>query len=207
MPDFAKVSGHTANVIWLPAVEITERLNAGEQTDLVFSPKNAVSAQIAKGTLIAADRADPVQSGVGMGIAKGARRPGVSTPEALKATLLAARSIGYATGPSGDHVAVVIKSLGIEAALAPKTTIIQGFVGKAVESGQVEIGFQQVPEILLVPGIDLLGPLPGDLQKMTTFSIAMHRSTAKLEACRAFIRYFSSRALAPEYRKHGLEPL
>jgi molybdate transport system substrate-binding protein len=207
LPAFKKATGYTAKVTWLPTVEITNRLEAGEAVDMVFYPKNSISAQIAKGTLLSGGAADLVQSGVGIGIAKGANKPDVSSADALKAALLAAKSIGYATGPSGDHVANVLKRLGIGDAVRHKITIVQGFVGKAVASGQVEIGFQQVPEIMLVPEIDLLGPLPGELQLMTVFSAAVHRSCRSIAACQSFIQFFGRPEIAAKFRIYGLEPL
>jgi molybdate transport system substrate-binding protein len=207
LPAFNKATGYTANVTWLPTVEITQRLEAGEVVDMAFYPKNSISAQIAKGTLLSGGAADLVQSGVGIGIAKSAKKPDVSSPDALKAALLAARSIGYATGPSGDHVANVLRRLGIEHAVNHKITIVQGFAGRAVASGQVEIAFQQVPEIMLVPEIDLLGPLPGDLQLMTVFSAALHSSCREVEACKSFIKFFASPQVAAKFHVYGLQPL
>jgi molybdate transport system substrate-binding protein len=207
LPAFNKASGHAVNVTWLPTVEITHRLDAGEKVDMVFYPKNSVSAQIAKRTLLPEGAADLVQSGVGIGIAKGAKKPDVSSAEALKAALLSARSIAYATGPSGDHVANVLKNLDIEDAVKHKITIVQGFVGKAVASGQVEIGFQQVPEIMLVPEIDLLGPLPEELQLMTVFSAAIHRSCRDMEACQSFIQFFGRPEIASKFSTYGLVTL
>jgi molybdate transport system substrate-binding protein len=144
---------------------------------------------------------------VGIGIAKGAKKPDVSSTDALKAALIEAKSIGYATGPSGDHVANVLKRLGIEEAVKRKITIVQGFVGQAVASGQVEIGFQQVPEIMLVPEIDLLGPLPEELQLMTVFATAIHRSCRDMEACQSFIQFFGRPEIASKFSTYGLEPL
>jgi molybdate transport system substrate-binding protein len=207
LPAFNKASGHTVNVTWLPAVEITQRLDAGEKVDMVFYPKNSISVQIAKGTLLPSGAVDLVQSGVGIGIAKGAKKPDVSSGDALKATLLEAKSIGYATGPSGDHVANVLRRLGIEEAVKRKIIIVQGFVGKAVASGQVKIGFQQLPEIMLVPEIDLLGPLPEELQLMTVFSAAIHNSCRDMEACKSFIKFFASPEIAAKLSTYGLESL
>jgi len=205
--NFEKQSGIKVNVEWLPSVDITKKLVNGDKMDFVFYPSKPVQDFIKKGTLLADGQAEIVQSGIGIGVPKSSKQENINTSTDFKNALLKAQTIIYATGPSGDHIESVIRQLGIEENIKNKIKISSGFVGKDIEKGDGDIGFQQIPEILLVPGIKLLGPLPKELQKMTPFTIAAHSSTKNLINTLSLVSYLKQKDLVPEYKKCGLEPI
>ena len=204
---FEKQSGIKVNVEWLPSVDITKKLVNGDKMDFVFYPSKPVQDFLKKGTLQAQGQAEIVQSGIGIGVPKSSKQENINSSTDFKNALLSAKTIIYATGPSGDHIESVIRQLGIEDTIKNKIKISSGFVGKDIEKGDGDIGFQQIPEILLVPGIKLLGPLPKELQKMTPFTIAAHSSTKNLNNTLSFISYLKQKDLELEYKKFGLEPV
>ncbi len=139
---------------------------------------------------------------------KGAAKPDIGTVDAFKKTLLSARSIGYSTGPSGVYMLSVFEKLGIADQVKGKLrqTPSGVFVGSLIASGEAEIGFQQVAELVHFEGIDYVGPLPGDLQKWTMFSAGVHAGTKQAELAKALLKFLTAPAAAPVIRKHGLEP-
>ncbi len=205
--DYERKTGNKVIIEWLPAVEITQRLKAGATPDFVFNPSKSVDDFIQSGVLLSDGRLEIVQSGIGIGVPRGTPKRTIATMEDLKQALLSAKSIVYATGPSGDHIESLIKQMGIGEQIKGKIKISTGFVGKDIEKGMGDIGFQQIPEIMLVPGIDLLGPLPPDCQKMTPFSIAVVASSKHAKTSKEFFKFLKNPALSPEYKKHGLDPL
>ncbi len=138
---------------------------------------------------------------------EGAPKPDIGTPEAFKAALLAAKSVAYSQGASGQHFATVIQRLGLVDALKPKTVIVQGKpVGAAVAAGEAEIGIQQVAELLPVKGITLVGPLPGDLQKIIPYSAGVSVKAKEAEAAKALIQFFFNPGSLSVLKKKGMEP-
>ena len=139
---------------------------------------------------------------------KGAAKPDIRSAEALKRTLLAAKSIGYSTGPSGVYMLSVFEKLGIAGEVKGKLkqTPSGVFVGNLIASGETEIGFQQISELVHFPGIDYVGPLPGELQRMTVFSAGVHAGAKQADAAKALVRFITAPAAAAVIRKHGLEP-
>ena len=126
----------------------------------------------------------------------------------MKKTLLAAKSIGYSTGPSGVYVVSVFEKMGIADQVKGKLkqTPSGVFVGTLIANGETEIGFQQISELVHFDGIDYVGPLPGDLQRMTMFSAAVHAGAKQPEEAKALVKFLTAPAAAPIIKKHGLEP-
>jgi molybdate transport system substrate-binding protein len=122
--------------------------------------------------------------------------------------MLAARSIGYSTGPSGDHVVNLIERFGIADQIKPKLRQVP--TGTRMEAivatGEAEIGFQQVSELIRAPGIDYVGPLPADIQKITVYSAGIHANAKQPEAAKALIGALSASDAAPVIKHHGMEP-
>jgi molybdate transport system substrate-binding protein len=147
-------------------------------------------------------------AGLGISVRAGAPKPDISTVEAYKATLLAAKSIGYSTGPSGVYMLSVFERLGIADQVKGKLrqTPSGVFVGSLIASGEAEVGFQQIGELKRFPGIDYVGPLPGELQRMTVFTAGVHTGAKQADAARALLKFITAPAAAPVFMKHGLEP-
>ncbi len=207
VPEFERATGNKVVTVWAPTVEMMKRIKAGEKFDLVIMASNSIDELTRAGKLVPGSSVAIVKSGVGIAVRKGAPHPDISTPENLKATLLAAKSVAYSTGPSGAYLVGLFERMGLTDALKPKLKIIQGEpVGGVVARGDAEIGFQQVPEILPVAGIDFLGPLPASIQYVTTFSAALHVDAKQPDAARALVKFLTAPAAAPVIRKHGLDP-
>jgi molybdate transport system substrate-binding protein len=207
VPQFEVSSGHKVATIWAPTVEMMKRLKGGETVDLVIIAADSMEELIQLGKISRDSRVDLAKSVIGVAIRAGAPKPDIGTTEAFKRTLLAAKSIAYSTGPSGVYITELFKRLGIADELKPKVKQLQGVpIGEVVARGDAEIGFQQVSEILPVAGIELLGPLPADIQRTTVFSIGLHAGAQQPDAARVLIRHLTSPAAAPVIRKKGMEP-
>src|SRR5215475_2055804 len=168
----------------------------------------AIDAQIKAGKAVSGSRVDLAKSGVGAAVPKGAPKPDISTTEALKKAVLAAKSIGYSTGPSGVYMISLFEKLGLtdEVKNKLKQTPTGVFVGTIIASREVEIGFQQVSELGNFPGVDYLGPLPADVQQTTVFSSGMIVDAKEVEAAKALVKFLTSPEAASAFRKRGMEP-
>jgi len=207
VPDFEKSTGHKVNTLWLPTVEIMSRLKAGESADLVIMATSGIDELIKLGKIQKDLRQTYVKSGIGIGMQKGSVKPDLSTAEAVKTALLNAKSVAYSTGPSGVYLVALFEKMGITAQLAPKLKVIQGEpVGAVVQRGEAEIGLQQVPEILAVPAIDFVAPLPAEIQNITVFAFGVHEKVSDLAATKAWMKTLQSDAAVPLIKKFGLDP-
>jgi len=207
LPQFEKSSGKKVRTSWVGMVDILKRIKAGEATDLVIGSAAAVDELMQAGKL-AAPRADIARSGVGVAVRAGSPRPDISSGEAVKKALLKARSIAYSSGPSGVYLSKLFEKWGIAGELKPKITQTPPgvAVGTLIARGEIELGFQQVSELKPIAGIDLIGPLPADIQVVTTFSGAPHVASKETAAARALLAFLTSSAAAPVIRKNGMEP-
>jgi molybdate transport system substrate-binding protein len=204
-PRFEKESGCKLSTIWGGMVDIKKRLLDGELADAVIVSKAAVEELIKLGQLAADSRIDLATSRAMVAVKAGAPRPDIRTTEALKKALLGAKSIGYSSGPSGVYLSKLFEGWGI--AKEKLTQTPPGTpVGPLMASGQVEIGFQQHSELLPIPGIDIVGPLPADIELVTVFSGAVHVNS-KGEGARRLLQFLKAPAAAPVLREKGMEPL
>jgi molybdate transport system substrate-binding protein len=208
VPQFEKVSGHKVTTVFTGTLDANKRLAAGESYDLLIMSAPSIEEHIKGGKVAAGSRTDLAKSGVGVGVKAGAAKPDVSTTEALKKTLLAAKSIGYSTGPSGVYMIGLFERLGIADAVKPKLkqTPTGVFVGSIIASGEAEIGFQQVSELSHFAGIDYVGPLPADLQHFTMFSSGITAGAKEADAAKALVKYLTSPEAASAFKKRGMEP-
>ncbi len=208
VPQFEKASGCEVATEWAGMVDILKRMKAGETVDLVIGSAAVVDELMQLGRIVPGSRVDLAKSGVGVAVRSGARKPDIGSVEALKRALRAAKSIGYSSGPSGVYLSGLFERLGIAAELKPKITQTPPgvFVGERVARGEIEIGFQQVPELLPVAGIDYVGPLPREIQATTVFSGGIHSGADEPEAARAWLKFLTSPGAAPVIRKKGMEP-
>ncbi|MFN7085593.1 MAG: substrate-binding domain-containing protein [Burkholderiales bacterium] len=205
LPRFERSSGHTALNLWVPSVQMMSRLKDGEPVDVVILAATALDELIRAG--IVTGRTDLARSGIGVAVKAGAPRPDISSAEAVKRTVLAAKSIVCSTGPSGIHLRGLFERMGIADEIRHKVKQSQGVpAGSFVASGEAEIAFQQMSELLPVPGIDIIGPLPPDVQQTTIFSAGIHTKAQQPDAARALLRFLAAPEAIPVIRSKGLEP-
>jgi molybdate transport system substrate-binding protein len=183
------------------------RLKGGEVADLVIMSATLLDELIKAGIVAAGNRFDLAKSGVGVAVKSGAPKPDISSGEALKRAVLAAKAVAYSTGPSGIYLVGLFQRMGIADAIRDKAKISQGFpAGDFVARGEAELAFQQISELLPVPGIELVGPLPPDVQQITVFSAGLHAGAKEPDAARALVKFLTAPAAAPVIRKKGMEP-
>ena len=205
VPQFEKARGYKVDTEWLGMVDIRKRMTAGESADLVIGSAALIDELIHAGKLARGSRVDLVSSGVGMAVKKGAPRPDISSVEAFTRALHNAKSIVYSSGPSGIYLAGLFERLGIAAEL--KDRMLQAppgaLVAEMVARGEKEIAFQQIPELKQVSGIDIVGPLPADIQTVTTFSGGIPVGAKAPDQAKALTGFLTSAAAAAVVRKHG----
>jgi molybdate transport system substrate-binding protein len=208
VPQFEKATGHKVVTIWSGTADMMKRLQGGETVDLVIIGSNSLDELVKLGKIVPGSRVDFVKSGVGVAVRAGARKPDISSGDAVKQALLSASSIGYSSGPSGVYLDGLFQRMGIADQLKPKLKRPPSgaSVGEMLSRGEAEIGFQQVSELIHVSGIDYLGPLPPDVQQITVFSSGIHAGAAKPDAAKALASFLSSPAAAPVIKKNGMEP-
>jgi len=205
---FEKATGHKVTTFFSGTLNVQKKLADGEPYDLILMAAPAIDEQIKLGKAVAGSRVDLAKSGTGLAVRKGAAKPDISSSEALKKTLLEAKSIGYSTGPSGLYMLSVFEKLGIADQVKGKLkqTPSGVFVGTLIANGDAEVGFQQISELVHFAGIDYVGPLPDDLQRMTMFSTGIHSGAKQADAARSLVKFLTAPAAAPVIRRHGLEP-
>ena len=208
VPQFEKATGHKVTTIFTGTLDADKRVAANEQHDLLIMSQSSIDAHVKGGKVVQGSRVDLARSGVAVGVKAGARKPDISSVDALKRTILNAKSIGYSTGPSGNYVIALFEKLGVLDQVKPKMkqTATGVFVGSIIASGEVEIGFQQVSELSQYEGVDYVGPLPAEVQNYTTFSSGVLSNAKEAEAARALVRYITSPQAGAVYRKRGMEP-
>ena len=212
-PPFERAGGHTLRIVYGPSGGLVRRLNSGEAADLIAVDSKALDALIKEGK-VAGARTDVARTGIGIAVRKGAPRPDVSSADALKRTLLAAKSIAH-TAPAGGgitaaHILRLFETLGIAAEVTPKVKLAaggpDGRVSVLVASGEAEIGLQQVSELMSNPGVEVIGMLPAELQQVTLYSAGVTTSAREPGAANALIRALTMPSAAPIYKARGLDP-
>ena len=189
---------------------IPNRLKRGETADIVIVSDNLQQQLIEQGLVLAEGRTVLARSSIGLAVRAGAPKPDVSSAEALKRTLLAAKSVAYSASVSGQYLTTELyQKLGIADEMLPRSRLIGGGVrtGAVVARGEAEIAFQQISELLPVPGIAHITPLPPELQKVAEFSAGVAATTRDADLARAVIRFLASKEAAPAITRSGLEPV
>jgi molybdate transport system substrate-binding protein len=203
--EFERATGHKVLIVWGNAATLKTRYLEGEQADVAVLTAAAIDDLVKAGKVTG--RVDLARSGMGFAVKAGAPKPDISSPEALKRTLLAAKSVGYSSqGASGIYFVTVIERLGIAAEVKAKHKDTAGAVGELVAAGEAEIGVQQIPELAAVPGVEVIGPFPGELQVITVFSAALDAKAQNNDAAKAFVKFISGPAAAAAYKAKGLDP-
>jgi molybdate transport system substrate-binding protein len=210
-PAFERTAGHrvvaATTTMGVGDQSIPRRLQRREPADVVIVDDEALSQMIADGTVIAATRTPLAKSSIGMAVRAGAVKPDISTLESLKRTLLAARSVAYSSSVSGRYLSTeLFQRLGIAEQMAEKSRRIEGErVGAVVARGDAEIGFQQTSELLPVPGIEYVGPLPPEVQRVSVFAAGVPAHARNPAAAAALIRFLASASAADAVTRTGLE--
>ncbi len=208
VPAFEKASGHKVTIIWAGTEAITKRISGGEVADIVLIAAPNIDKLVAEGKLVAGSRADVAKSSIGVAVRAGLPKPDISSGEAVKNAVLAAKSVAYSSGPSGFYLADLFKKMGIADQIKDKIkqTPSGVQVGEVVARGEADLGFQQVSELLHLKGIDYLGPLPADIQHITVFSAGLHTAATAPEAAKALMKFLTGPEAGPIIRKSGMEP-
>jgi molybdate transport system substrate-binding protein len=213
IPEFEQAAGQRIAPTWATSATLDKRVRAGEAADLLISTRGGIEAFIKEGKVIAESRTDLTNSVVAIAVRKGNAHPDISTPDALKRTLLAARAISYsdpaAGGTSGVHFAKVLDQLGIAEAMRAKTRFPppNGFAASLLANGGVDLAVQQTQELASVAGVEVVGPLPASLQLVTTFTAGVPAASDHRAAARAFIRFLQSPRAREVMKQKGLEPV
>lgn len=205
---FEAMTGIRIAADFAPTVGLLPRLRGGEAADLVILTREGLDELAEEGRVVADSRTDLARSYVGLAVKAGAPHPDIATPAALRATLLAARSVAYSRiGASGIYFAQLIEQLGIAAEINARATIVPaGFTAERLISGEADIAIQQLSELKQVEGIAVVGPLPHDLQTPGLFSAGLMADATRRSEAERLLRYLSSPEVAPVLRETGLEP-
>jgi molybdate transport system substrate-binding protein len=210
--EFEKENSCPLAITWGTAPMLVARIEAGETADVLILSRAGIDTLRKQGKIAAGSDVTLAGSGVAIAVKAGAPKPDISTPEALKATLLKARSIAYsepaAGGASGVYFAKLLERMGIAEQMKPKTKYppAGGFSGELLLTGEAELAVQQKPELLHVAGIEIVGFLPGDLNVVTEFAAGIMAGSKNAEMSRALIQSLRSGKAAAVFRAKGLDP-
>jgi molybdate transport system substrate-binding protein len=203
-PEFERSSGHKLNVISGFSPNFVKQINAGEAFDIVVSPPRTIDGLIKDGKVIADTRTNLVRSGLGVGVRTGASKPDITSVEAFKRALLNAKSIGYL--PTGE-VQQLIDRLGIADAIKSRVTIPDSdIVSELVAKGELELGVVVITQILTTPGVELVGPLPAEIQSYAVFTAGISANSKAPEAARDLIKFLAGPTSIVVIKSQGMEP-
>jgi molybdate transport system substrate-binding protein len=210
IPDFEKSSGHKVTVAYGTAGAVAERVQKGEAVDLVLSSVPMIDRLKAQGKVVSGDHIIIAKVGVGAFVRKGGAKPDIGSAEAFKRAMLAAKSIAYPDpaggGASGIYVASLLERLGIAGEMKPKTKLATlGTLYSSVANDDVEIGFNQVSEILAQPTVELISPLPAEIQNYTQFAPGIVTGSSHADAARALITFLTSPVAQTVLKAKGFE--
>ena len=205
LPQFERASAHRVAIAYASTDRMMSRIREGETADVLIATAAAIGELADQDRVIAASRIDIGSTCVGIAVRRGARKPDVSSVDALRRALLEADSVAWtARGASGIHFATVVERLGIARRVHARV-IPSGLVGELLARGEAGIGAQMVSEILAVPGAELVGPLPAEVQKIVHFSAAMMTAAQEREAAQAFLRFLATPEAAQAMQANGIE--
>ena len=213
VPEFERVTGNKVTTAYGPSMGATpeaipNRIQHGESVDVVIMVGSALDVLIKNGKVASDSRVDLAKSTIGVAVREGAPKPDISSTEALRTTLLAAKSIAYSDSASGVYISTeMFKRMGIENDVKLKSRMIPAEpVAKVIARGEAEIGFQQISELRPIPGIVVVGPLPQEVQRTTVFSAGVATTSRQPAAAKALVAFLSSPAASPAIAGTGLTP-
>jgi molybdate transport system substrate-binding protein len=214
VPEFERSTGNKVVIAYGPSMGTTTnaipvRLERGEPADVLIMVGYALGELIKSGKVAAGSKVDLVRSPIGIAVKAGAPHPDIATSEAVKRAMLAAKSVAYSDSASGVYVSTeMFDKLGIKDAMKDKGQMIPATpVGEIIAKGEAELGLQQISELKPVKGIDILGPLPDDLQKITVFSAGIAAVSKEPDAGKALIKFLASPAARDTIVNSGLDPI
>jgi molybdate transport system substrate-binding protein len=211
-PKFEQASGHKLAFTWGTAAMMVKRVQAGETADVLVLTRQGTDALAKDGKIVPGSAATIASSGIGVAVRKGAPKPDISTPEALKQALLAARAISYsnpaAGGASGVYFAKLLERMGIADQMKAKTKHppAGGNSAHLLTSGEADLAIQQKPELMSAPGVEVIGVLPGDLNHTTQYAAGVGTGAKDAAAAQAFIKFLRTPEAAAVFRGRGLDP-
>ena len=209
---FENTSGHKLAVTWASAAMLVKRIESGETADVLILSRAGIETLKQQGKIAPGSDVALASSGVGIAVKAGAPKPDISTPEALKQTLLIAKSIAYsepsAGGASGVYFAKLLERMGIAEAIKPKTKYPPpgGFSGELLLTGEAELAVQQKPELMHVAGTEIVGLLPDELNLITEFAAGLMPDRKNADAAMALIQMLKSPEAGNVFRAKGLDP-
>jgi molybdate transport system substrate-binding protein len=210
VPEFERTSGAKADITWASTNMLLEQIAKGPTGDLAILTDEAIDDLIRQGRIVPGSRVDLARSAIGIAVRAGAPKPDIGSADALKQALLSARAISYSkTGISGVYFPTVLERLGITEAMRSKVVIPPPgvLVGEIVVKGEADLGVQQISELLPVPGIEIVGPLPAELQKLTVFSAGLFTGAKDTQAAKTLVTMLTAPAARALYQRKGMEPL
>ena len=213
-PKFERATGHKLAMAFTTAGAAVKRAQGGEAADVVIATRQGIDGLVKNGKAAADNVTVLASAGISVAIRKGAPKPDISSPDALKRTLLAAKSISYVDpasgGASGIHFATVLDRLGIANEMKAKTVFpnakTPAEVGVLVANGEAEIGVHIIVELISVAGIEIVGPLPGDLQNTIVFAAAVMASAKDADAAKALVNFLRAPEAVAVIKAKGMEP-
>jgi molybdate transport system substrate-binding protein len=207
IPAYEKATGNKVSVTADSAKAMVAKIRAGETGDAIVLGSGAVRELSEDGTVVPASRRAFARAIVGVGVRKGTPHPDISTVDAFRASLLAAKSIAHTVhGASGMYIPTLLEKLGIAEQMKAKTvTRPGGYIGKVVVAGEAEVALQQIPELMAVPGLDVVGPVPDAVQKTFETSAGLFAASKNLAAAQAMLDFFAAPAHATLFSGKGLE--
>ncbi len=209
VPEFERASGHKVNITYAGGSGLAKQILDGTQGDLFIGPEEFSGPLIKEGRLQAASRTAFARSSTGLAVRAGVAKPDISTPEKLKSVLLAAGKVSYSAGASGMHFVKVLERLGITEAIAAKRVVPRAgeLVGAVVARGDADIAVQQISELLPVPGIQILDPLPQELQQAIVYGASAFAQSAQRGVAQDFVNFLRSEPARVVLREKGLDPV
>jgi molybdate transport system substrate-binding protein len=189
-------------------IDVAKRVERGDALEVVVLAANVIDRLIGQGRVLAGSRVDLVKSSVAIAVRAGASKPNVATEEAVKRAVQSAKTVSYSTGPSGVHLESTFARWGILEQIRPRLVVAPPGVPVAslVADGTAELGFQQLSELMNVPGVEVIGPLPPSIQTITVFSGGIATNCRRPDEGRALLAFLASPAAADAKRRHGMEP-
>lgn len=208
VPPFEKAGGHRVSISYNTTAQTLGLIKNGEAADMVIATAAGIDEMTNLGKVIAGGRIDLASSGIGVAVRAGAPRPDISSVGAFKRTLLDAKSVTYtSSGLSGVYFARLIERLGIAEQIKAKARIKPGgLIAEVVVAGEADLAVQMVSELLSVPGAELVGPLPAELNQITVFSAGILAGTKQSEASKSLIQHLATAASAAVFKAKGLAP-
>src|SRR4051812_27903999 len=207
-PAYEKQTGQAVTVAWAGGSDVAKKIQAREPFDFVALATDAIGKLAAEGHVDPASRADLARSGVAVAVPAGTPHPDLASGDALRRAILAAPKVGYSSGPSGVHLAKLFQHWGIAETMGAR--LVQSApgvpVGTLVGRNEVQLGFQQLSELVGLPNIDIVGPLPPDIQIITTFTAARCSVSTRADDVRKFFAFLTRPETVAVKKRHGLDP-